>query len=75
MNFINNEINGGKISIFFDNNNCPFKAIIYNIGKVDLFDENTISFGQIKINGKNLKISLMEEDIVEIKGQIKDFVF
>ncbi len=70
MGLFKEELKKAKISLFLDDNMQIYCVILYNMGKVKDFKTDLIAFNNCRIVGNHLKIVKMEENIVEIEGQI-----
>ena len=73
MRLINETIWGSKYVLFGDRNKKIYKVIIENTDPIINFDNDFIEFPHYIISGNNLKIKKMEDDELEIKGEIKSF--
>lgn len=65
-------LNNSKIS-FYINNNIIYKVIIENFEPIKSFDDSFIIFEKYTLSGRKLKIEKMEENELEIQGEIESF--
>ena len=62
--------NNMKINIIGKN-----KVIIYNYQKLVDLNEKIVNVDNVIINGKVLKIIKMDDDLIEINGEIEKIIF
>lgn len=75
MNILNKLLDNKKISLFIDDDLCCKKVIIYQFNKLIEYTSELIIINNLLIMGNCLVIKRLEDEEIEIQGQIKEIKF
>lgn len=73
MEVFKETLGSAKVILYIDRNNIIYRLLIENFDPIITFDDSEIKFKRYIIKGNYLKIRKMEEDELEILGEIEGF--
>lgn len=72
MNLVNHIFKNSKASLFFNQDGECIQVWIFNYHEIIDFSSNEIILSFLSIVGSKLLITRLEDDIIEISGQIEE---
>lgn len=72
MNLVNHILKNSKVSLFFNQDGYCVQAWVFNYNEIIDFSSNEIVLPFLTISGSKLLITRLEDDIVEISGQVEE---
>lgn len=72
MNLVNHILKNSKVSLFFNQDGYCIQVWIFNYHEILDFSSNEIVLPFLTITGSKLLITRLEDDIVEISGEIEE---